>query len=98
MISWKLSGSPEYCIFTMSESSSQAILAALPMFSGVCALVSSKATGIGSIIIGRPASCATEMMFRVRARLSGTDVLHGVKMNLPISAPSSMASRTAFSS
>ena len=28
MISWKLSGSPVYCIFTMSESSSQAILAA----------------------------------------------------------------------
>ena len=74
MISWKLSGSPEYCILTMSESISQAILAALPMFSGVCALVSSNETGIGSIIIGSPASCATEMMFRVRARLSGTDV------------------------
>lgn len=62
MIAAKLSGSPEYCILTMSAPISQAILAPVPMFSGVWACLASKDTGIGSTITGKPASCAVTIM------------------------------------
>ena len=84
MIRPKLSGSPEYCILTTSAPISQAIFAALPMFSGVCALVSSNETGIGSTISGNPHSWQTATRWPVRDRLSGTSRLKGVKMNFPL--------------